>query len=140
MTDTNDILRGIMKAACLALAISAPLYDANQAHGQIQDVREISRMLNASTVLIWVNGLDGSSRIGSGFFIDADGSVITNRHVVSGAAEAWVVPYGARRGYEVRRVSHLGRNGQIDLARLDTATPQAVARQIIPGREIPENK
>jgi tetratricopeptide (TPR) repeat protein len=60
------------------------------------------------------------SKIGSGFFIDRDGTMVTNLHVLDGAYKAEIKTSGGER-FPVQAV--LGRNQAVDLIKVRVAIP-----------------
>ncbi len=78
------------------------------------DTVQVAASALPSTVMIRI-GSDGSGATGSGFVLDADGHIMTNNHVVAGAADGGritvVFSDGARVGAEL-----VGRSPSYDLA------------------------
>ena len=64
--------------------------NANQMSETEMSTQEIFKLVNKSMVRIKVKLRDGRESIGSGFFIDNEGKVVTNYHVIRGAAEVVV--------------------------------------------------
>ena len=71
-----------------------------------------------SVVTIKVQGADGNGT-GSGFVADAQGHIITNNHVVAGAADSGTIKVELANGTEVS-ATIAGRDGSYDLAVLKT--------------------
>ena len=71
-----------------------------------------------SVVTIKVDGADGSGT-GSGFVLDRDGHIITNNHVVAGAASGGAIKVELSNGTEID-ATIAGRDGSYDLAVLKT--------------------
>lgn len=99
----------------LLLATLAPLaWSARAPDGQVgsplttDELSLLERLAAAATVEVSASGCSGLS-IGSGFGID--GGVVTNRHLVSGAAEANV-----QRGDALHRAPVVAVHGDLDLA------------------------
>jgi putative serine protease PepD len=72
-----------------------------------------------SVVTIKVRGADGAGT-GSGFVIDRDGHIITNNHVVAGAADDGSITVELAGGTEIK-ASVVGRDASYDLAVLKTS-------------------
>lgn len=70
---------------------TAPAPDRAVAQGALT-VEEVAARGLAATVLV-----ETDLGVGSGFFVDAQGTVVTNHHVVAGAAQAVVVTADGRR-------------------------------------------
>jgi putative serine protease PepD len=71
-----------------------------------------------SVVTIKVKGADGSGT-GSGFVLDHEGHIITNNHVVAGAADGGSIKVELSNGTEIS-ATIAGRDGSYDLAVLKT--------------------
>jgi putative serine protease PepD len=71
-----------------------------------------------SVVTIKVDGADGAGT-GSGFVLDRDGHIITNNHVVAGAASGGTIKVELSNGTEIS-ATIAGRDGSYDLAVLKT--------------------
>jgi putative serine protease PepD len=71
-----------------------------------------------SVVTIKVDGADGTGT-GSGFVLDGDGHIITNNHVVAGAADSGTIEVVLSNGDEVKATIR-GRDASYDLAVLKT--------------------
>lgn len=80
--------------------------------------KEIYQKVGPSVVEITIYNEDGNPEsLGSGFFIDDEGTVLTNYHVVEGAYSA-KVSLNSGRTYDVKAV--LDYNKELDLALLET--------------------
>jgi putative serine protease PepD len=77
----------------------------------------------ASVVTILVKGSDGAGGNGSGEFLDAEGHVLTNNHVISAAAVAGTITVLRPNGTELP-ATLVGRDPQTDLAVLKV-TPES---------------
>ena len=71
-----------------------------------------------SVVTIKVRGADGAGT-GSGFVLDRDGHIITNNHVIAGAADTGTIKVELSDGTEIDATIQ-GRDGSYDLAVLKT--------------------
>lgn len=88
--------------------------------------------------IVTVVGYDESgeiSQLGTGFFVDRRGHVITNRHVLAGAAKA-EVRGASGRTYAVTRV--LAENVEADLIKLAVDIPITRVRILKMNRDVPE--
>jgi putative serine protease PepD len=72
-----------------------------------------------SVVTVKVKGADGAGT-GSGFVLDRDGHIITNNHVIAGAAQNGTIKVELSDGTEID-ATVAGRDGSYDLAVLKTA-------------------
>jgi putative serine protease PepD len=77
-----------------------------------------------SVVTIKVDGADGAGT-GSGFVLDRDGHIITNNHVVAGAASGGTIKVELSDGTEIE-ATIAGRDGSYDLAVLKTGRTDLV--------------
>jgi putative serine protease PepD len=81
-------------------------------------IANIAAMALPSVVTIKVEGADGAGT-GSGFVLDRDGHIITNNHVVAGAADSGAIKVELSNGTEID-AKIAGRDGSYDLAVLKT--------------------
>jgi len=86
--------------------------------GKVLSAHDVYKRISPSTVEILTYDAKGNCiGIGSGFFIDSEGTVLTNHHVIEGGSAATVTTYG---GDESQAVLVSGYDAGIDLAVLQT--------------------
>lgn len=121
------MLRGIVCLLAVALAgamitacpkIPAPRRTPWYLSGMIVPIQESVVMVAA------FDAEGGMSKIGSGFFIDRDGTLVTNHHVLDGAFKAEIKTSGGER-FPVQAV--LGRNRAADLIKVRVAIPSELS-------------
>jgi putative serine protease PepD len=81
-------------------------------------VANIAAKALPSVVTIKVKGADGAGT-GSGFVLDRDGHIVTNNHVIAGAADGGTITVELSNGSEIQ-ASIQGRDASYDLAVLKT--------------------
>jgi putative serine protease PepD len=84
-------------------------------------IASIAALSLPSVVTIKVSGADGTGT-GSGFVIDHAGHILTNNHVVSGAASGGTIVVELSNGSQIH-ATIAGRDGSYDLAVLNTGRP-----------------
>lgn len=100
------------------------------------DIPALVKKISCSVVII--NTYDYAGGVvaqGSGFFINAEGDVITNMHVIDGAQYATVKTSNGRT-YKVNKI--LVEDTDADLVRLSVEIPQQVVKPISISRSLPE--
>ncbi|MBO5262553.1 MAG: trypsin-like peptidase domain-containing protein [Clostridia bacterium] len=107
----NDSEEGYVKYTCKSCGYEITnIYESNYLPSQIYE------MIVSSTVRIEACDKDGKSHnMGSGFFVSAEGEIVTNYHVIAGAYKLKVKLYG---GDEYEVVAVRGYDAQKDIALL----------------------
>lgn len=106
-----------MKAGICALLVVCILLAGCSGVPKTLNAEEIYNLLSVSTVEI-VAESDFVSSLGSGFFIDDKGTIVTNYHVIEDCSEAYITANDSKT-YEVKYV--LGYDLNLDVAILATS-------------------
>ena len=110
---------------CFWLIISVFLTGCASAPEKLSG-EEIFKLLSPSTVEVAAES-EFVSSLGSGFFIDDIGTVVTNYHVIEDCSSAYISTYTGKK-YEVNNV--LGYNKAIDIAIVSTSCINSVPVKI----------
>ena len=95
------------------------------------DATAVAAKTMASVVTLFVRGTDGSASNGSGEFLDAEGNILTNNHVISAAVGGGTITVLRPNGEELS-AALVGRDPQTDLA-VVKVTPVAAVHPITFG-------
>lgn len=126
---TNVMVIGI--AALLSSACSGTVGPREPQRG----LNEIVTTIRQSVVTVAAYDLDGSIlRLGSGFFIDRDGVLVTNYHVLDGAYNA-EIKTAAGEIYAVRSV--IARDQLVDLMKVRVEIPRQKAVGVLLAKNEP---
>jgi hypothetical protein len=113
-------LTGVVAGLAVSALTLGPL---GVAHGQVSVAAQIAREnLPAVATLIAVDEQDQTLALGSGFFISRDGVLVTNAHVISGAARVFV-RWRGQRGSAVRILNFARKYDLVTLQTSFAATP-----------------
>ncbi|MDT0202107.1 trypsin-like peptidase domain-containing protein [Nocardioides sp. AE5] len=78
-------------------------------------VAAVAQTMDPSTVQILAESKSGSGATGSGFFLDAEGHVVTNNHVIADAADGGTIQV-VDKDYKRYKATVVGRSAVYDLA------------------------
>ncbi len=133
LTVPRDAIARVVKgtAAAVTEEVAGDELYRTDAKSRTQGVKELVNGIGDRVVLVRTPG-----GLGSGFFIHADGYVITNDHVIAGETEISVTVFG-RNGAAMDKktwdnVRIIAANAEMDLALLKVETPEKVKFPTVP--------
>ena len=97
------------------------------------DYEDLVKLVDPSIVRIFVEDFTGEKKIGSGFFVDKEGKIFTNYHVIEGAVKVTVETVD---GKKADAVGYLAANSKRDLAIIQVdpddfeCVPIAIAKEL----------
>ena len=112
------------------------LFSAYSAAIAQENLTALIKKVEPSTVLILTYDKSGKTLLqGSGFFVNRDGDVITNDHVMKGAARAEIKTFNGKT-FPVRAIIAEDKEG--DLIRISTGVPPGSSQPLTVRHSLPE--